>query len=416
MNYLQFAYRNILRHRRRSIVTIMTVCLGFVALGVLGGFLNNIFSRLKGQAIVAERFGHLTFAKKGFHENGKLEPEKYLWNAQELAKILSVTRQNVDVELATPRLRMFGVTSNGKASTIFVTEAIVPEDDQKLIKTNVDGRTEIAGMVTFGAKKQDNSTVIVGSELATMMKIKNGQNLTLLTSTKDGVANAVDVKISGNYNTGNPATNDKFILSDFSLAQNLYDTDGAERVIVTLKNPENIDVVKTQLLEQLSSAGLQVEAKTWEELSPSYKKVTTLFGIIFRVLTIIISVIVLLTVLNTMQMVVSERTKEIGTMRAIGMLRSQVVKLFCVEGLIMGIMGCVLAIPILLAIAGILQVIGISFVPPVASVAVPLVLMLKVPKLIFVFALFSIVAIVSSFLVSRKIANQQIVDSLIQSN
>jgi putative ABC transport system permease protein len=416
MNYLQFAYRNILRHRRRSIVTIMTVCLGFVALGVLGGFLNNIFSRLKGQAVVAERFGHLTFSKKGFQENGKLEPEKYLWNAKELDKILYTLRQNTDVELATPRLRMFGVTSNGKASTIFVTEAIVPDDDQKLIKTDVDGRKGIDGMITFGAKNPDNSAVIVGSELATMLKIKKGQDVTLLTSTKDGVANAADVKISGDYNTGNPATNDKFILSDFSFAQNLYDTDGAERVIVTLKNPENIEVVKAELLEELTDAGLQVEAKTWEELSPSYKKVTTLFGIIFRVLTIIISVIVLLTVLNTMQMVVSERTKEIGTMRAIGMLRSQVIKLFCVEGFIMGIMGCLLAIPVLLGIAGLLQAMGITFIPPVASVAVPLVLMLKVKNLMIVFGLFSVVAIISSFLVSRKIANQQIVDSLIQSN
>ena len=416
MNYLQFAYRNILRHRKRSLVTIMTVCLGFVALGVLGGFLNNIFSRLKAQAIVAERYGHLTFAKKGFYENGKLEPEKYLWNAQELKKILSVVRQNTEVDLATPRLRMFGVTSNGKASTIFVTEAIVPEDDKKLIKTNVDGRNEIKGMVTFGTKIKDNSEVIVGSELASMLKIKKGQSLTLLTSTKDGVANAVDVKISGDYNTGNPATNDKFILTDFSLAQNLYDTEGAERVIITLKNPDNIEIIKAELLEELADAGLQVEAKTWAELSPSYQKVTTLFGIIFRVLTIIISVIVLLTVLNTMQMVVAERTKEIGTMRAIGMLRSQVIKLFCIEGLIMGILGCLLALPVLGVISGLLQILGISFIPPVASVAVPLVLMLKVKNLMFVFALFSVVAIISSFLVSRKIANQQIVDSLIQSN
>jgi hypothetical protein len=59
---------------------------------------------------------------------------------------------------------------------------------------------------------------------------------------------------------------------------------------------------------------------------------------------------------------------------------------------------------------------GISFVPPVASVAVPLVLMLKVKNLAIVFGLFSVVAIASSFLVSRKIANQQIIDSLIQSN
>ena len=415
MNYFQFALRNILRHRRRSIVTIMTICMGFTALGVLGGFLNNIFSRLKGQAIVAERFGHLTFAKKGFSENGKLEPEKYLWNAQELNNILSTLRKDPNVELATPRLRMFGVTSNGKASTLFITEAIVPSDDSKLLQTDVDGRTKIEGLVTFDPQKK-SSDVIIGSELATMLKIGNGQDLTLLTSTKDGVANAMDVKVVKSYNTGNPATNDKFVLSDFELAQNLYDTDGAERVVVTLKNPDKIATIQAELMAKLAASGHELEVKTWDELSPSYKKVTTLFGIIFRVLTIIISVIVLLTVLNTMQMVVAERTKEIGTMRAIGMLKNQVIRLFCTEGLIMGILGCLMAAPILTIIANVLLMAGISFTPPVASVPVPLLLILTPKNIITVFLLFSFVAIVSSFLVSRRIANQQVVDSLMQSN
>jgi putative ABC transport system permease protein len=415
MNYFQFAFRNILRHKRRSIVTIMTICMGFTALGVLGGFLNNIFSRLKGQAIVAERFGHLTFAKKGFSENGKLEPEKYLWNAKELNNILKTLREDPNVELATPRLRMFGVTSNGKASTIFITEAIVPSDDNKLLQTEVDGRKKIDGLITFDPKK-NSSDVIVGSELATMLKINNGQSLTLLTSTKDGIANAMDVKVVKSYNTGNPATNDKFVLSDFELAQNLYDTDGAERVVVTLKNPDNIQVIKAELMAKLAASGHQLEVNTWEELSPSYKKVTTLFGIIFRVLTIIISAIVLLTVLNTMQMVVAERTKEIGTMRAIGMLKKQVIMLFCTEGLIMGILGCLMAAPILAIIANVLLMAGISFTPPVASVAVPLLLILTPKNIITVFLLFSVVAIVSSFFVSRRIANQQVVDSLMQSN
>lgn len=393
----------------------MTICMGFTALGVLGGFLNNIFSRLKGQAIVAERFGHLTFAKKGFSENGKLEPEKYLWNAQELNEILTTLRKDPNVELATPRLRMFGVTSNGKASTIFITEAIVPSDDRKLLQTDIDGRKKIDGLVTFDPQKK-SSDVIIGSELATMLKIGNGQNLTLLTSTKDGVANAMDVKVVKAYNTGNPATNDKFVLSDFELAQNLYDTDGAERVVVTLKNPDKIEAIKAELMTKLAASGHQLEVKTWDELSPSYKKVTTLFGIIFRVLTIIISVIVLLTVLNTMQMVVAERTKEIGTMRAIGMLKKQVIRLFCTEGLIMGILGCLMAAPILAIIANVLLMAGISFTPPVASVAVPLLLILTPKNIITVFLLFSVVAIVSSFFVSRRIANQQVVDSLMQSN
>ena len=415
MNYFQFAFRNILRHRRRSIVTIMTICMGFTALGVLGGFLNNIFSRLKGQAIVAERFGHLTFAKKGFSENGKLEPEKYLWNAQELNDILTTLRKDSNVELATPRLRMFGVTSNGKASTIFITEAIVPSDDSKLLQTDVDGRKKIDGLVTFDPQKK-SSDVIIGSELASMLKIGNGQNLTLLTSTKDGVANAVDVKVVKAYNTGNPATNDKYVLLDFELAQNLYDTDGAERIVVTLKNPDKIEAVKAEIMAKLAASGYRLEVKTWDELSPSYKKVTTLFGIIFRVLTIIISVIVLLTVLNTMQMVVAERTKEIGTMRAIGMLKKQVIRLFCTEGLIMGILGCLMAAPILTIIANILLMAGISFTPPVASVAVPMLLILTPKNIITIFLLFSVVAIVSSFFVSRRIANQQVVDSLMQPN
>jgi putative ABC transport system permease protein len=416
MNYFQFAFRNILRHKRRSIVTIMTVCLGFTALGVLGGFLNNIFSRLKGQAIVAERFGHLTFSKSGFTENGKLEPEKYLWNEQELKSILTTLRNDPEVVLATPRLRMFGVTSNGKASTIFITEAIVPDDDKKLITTDIDGRKGVDGMITFDGNKNNNSDVIIGEDLAKMLKINKGQSLTLLTSTKDGIANAMDVKVTKSYNTGNPATNDKFVLSDFALAQNLYDTDGAERVIVTLKNPDNIKSTSAALLAKLQSSGHKVEVSTWEDLSPSYKKVTKLFGIIFRVLTIIITFIVLLTVLNTMQMVVAERTKEIGTMRAIGMLKGQVVRLFCTEGLIMGILGCIVAAPILFIITNILKAAHISFIPPVASASVPLVLMLNPKNIIFVFILFSVVATLSSFFVSRRIAKQQVVDSLMQSN
>jgi putative ABC transport system permease protein len=416
MNYFQFAIRNIMRYKKRSIVTIMTVSLGFTALGVLGGFLNNIFSRLKGQAIVAERLGHLTFAKTGFKENGKLEPEKYLWNKKELTDILGVLRNDASVDLATPRLRMFGVTSNGKASTIFITEAIVSADDQKLIKTNVDGRTEVDGLITLNSKKGESSDVIIGSELASMMKIGNGQNITLLTSTKDGIANALDVKVVESYNTGNPATNDKFVLSDFSMAQDLYDTDGAERVVVTLKEPDKIQETKGILLSKLKSAGYNLEATTWEDQSASYKKVTTLFGVIFRVLTIIISVIVLLTVTNTMQMVVTERTKEIGTMRAIGMLKNQVIKLFCTEGLIMGVLGCLAAAPVLLIISTILRVSKITFTPPVASVPVPLVMITNPVNIVVIFILFCIVAVVSSFLVSRKIANQLVVDSLMQSN
>jgi putative ABC transport system permease protein len=413
MNYFKLSFRNILRHKNRSFVTIMTVCLGFTALGVIGGMLTNIFSRLKTQAIVGEKLGHITIAKEGFFAHEKTEPEKYLWTKNEVDGILKILKTNPNVTLATPRLRMFGIASNGKASTIFITEAIIPEDDQRLIQTPVDGRSDARVAVSLNAQRSKSSEVAIGSELSSTLGLHQGASFTLLTTTKDGMANAMDVNVAKVYNTGNPSTNDKFILTDFSLAQQLYDTDGAERIVVTIKHPGNVAIVKQQLLDQLEATGYKVEVKGWEELSKTYGKVTTMFGVIFRVLTIIITVIVLLTLLNTMQMAVVERTREIGTMRAIGMIRKDVVKIFCTEGVMMSLFGCLLAIPVLLMISGILQLANASFTPPVASVPVPLVLMLNPGKLMLVFGLFCFASLLSSFLVSQRVARQKVADALL---
>ncbi|XLS29697.1 ABC transporter permease [Flavobacteriaceae bacterium M23B6Z8] len=415
-NYIQLALRNIRRHKNRSLVTILTICLGFTALGVLGGVVTNIFSRLKGQAIIVEKLGHLTFAKSGYFENHKMEPEAYLWDEKELTDILTILKEDSEVTLATPRLSLFGVASNGKASTIFITEAVVPEDDKKLIQTVVDGRKGIANMVTIDEETAAKGKVAIGSELSENLGLKKGAYLTLLTTTKEGMANAADATVENVYNTGNPATNDKFILTRFDLAQELYDTRGAERIVVLLKDPDKIDAARTRLLAKISKAGYAVEARSWKERSLFYGRVTTMFGIIFRVLIVIITVVVLLTLLNTMQMAVSERTREIGTMRAIGMLRRKVIAIFCIEGVVMAFLGCLLAVPVLLGLSALLEVLEVSFIPPVGSSPVPITLLFKPFNIVLVLVLFTGAALVSSFLVSRKIARQPVIDSLLKIN
>ena len=412
MNLIKLAARNIRRHRKRSTVTILTICLGFTALGVIGGIVNNIYSRLKGQAIVVEKLGHITFAKEGFFANGKIEPEKYLWTQDELDRIQAVVRADERVAVATPRLSLLGIASNGNASTVFLTEAIVPADDRELIETPVDGRRRTRGATTLAAGGGQQTDVAIGSELAANLGLEEGDFLTLLTTTKEGMANAVDVDIRQVFNTGNPATNDKYVLTNFELAQDLYDTRGAQRLVVTLHEDGDVDGVRDELVAQLTAAGLSVEARSWDEQSLYYAKIRTMFGAIFRVLTIIITVVIVLTLLNTMQMAVAERTQEIGTMRAIGMQKAQIIALFCLEGIIMGVVACALSVPILLGISQLLKALDVTFIPPVASVAVPIALMLQPKTLVVVFVLFCLAALVSSFSASLRIARQNIVDSL----
>ncbi len=60
---------------------------------------------------------------------GKLHPEKYQFNKDEVKAISGILRQDPDVELVTPRLSVAGIVSNGKNSTIFIGEGLVPADD-----------------------------------------------------------------------------------------------------------------------------------------------------------------------------------------------------------------------------------------------------------------------------------------------
>jgi putative ABC transport system permease protein len=412
MNTLKFAIRNLLRNRKRTIITVLTICFGFTALGVIGGILNNIFSNLKEQAIVNEKIGHLTLVKEGFFKNGKINPQDYLFTGEELNSIKKILNANEEIELITPRLSLFGSISNGSSSTIFISEAIIPEDDEILLKTEIDGRKERKATSLLPKSTNEKETVAISSELAQNMKIKKGDQLTLLTSTKDGIPNAIDVIIGNIYNTGNPATNDKFVLLNYETAKYLYDTEGAERIILTVKEIENLSKVKSEIEKKLLESGFKIETKTWDEVSLSYNKVKTMFTVIFRVLSVIISIIVLLTLMNTMQMNINERTKEIGTLRSIGMLKNQIIYIFCLEGILIGIIGCLIAIPVLFGLKMILQLLNITFIPPVASIEILVSLLFKPSSIIPVFLLFMVASLISSFVSSFKIINQKIINSL----
>lgn len=414
MNYLKLASRNLKRNRKRSIVTILIITLGFTALGTIGGMLANIFSRLKEQAVVNERLGHFSIEKVGFQSDGKMNPEKFLWSKSELEDILKTIRSDNSVTLATPRISINGMISNGTSSTIFLSEGVIPADEKILFKTDIDGRLNHPNLAELSEKNDE--IVSISEQLAKNLKVKKGDQMTLLTTTKDGIANANDIVIGEIFNTGNPATNDKFLLSNLSLLQRLYDTDGAMKIAVTIDDLNNIESVQSRLIEALDKKGYKVESQTWNKMSASYEKVKTMFGVIFRVLTVIISVIVLLTVLNTMQMNVNERTKEIGTIRAIGMTKNNVVKLFCIEGLMMGIIGGILGVIALMVVKVILLVLNITFIPPVASIEVPIAILPSPPQMIITFVIFLVVSVLSSFIASRRIVKQKVIDSLRYNN
>ena len=206
--WLTISFRNIIKNGRRSLMTILAIGLGFGAINLFQGYVHSTYQGLTAAAIHGEGLGHLTIFKKGYLDQGKLHPEKFQFSRGEMEKIISLVRNDPGVQLVTPRLSVSGILSNGRNSTIFIGQGLVPDDDA-VIRGNI---RKFSGFQGTYLSADEPAGVVVGSELAAMLDLRLGSNAVILSNSYSGMANALDVKVRGIYNTGASATNDKMVL------------------------------------------------------------------------------------------------------------------------------------------------------------------------------------------------------------
>jgi putative ABC transport system permease protein len=228
------------------------------------------------------------------------------------------------------------------------------------------------------------------------------------------MANALDVKVRGVYNTGISSTNDKMVMMTYRHAQDLVDFQGAERLVVLLRDGKGgkAAVYAGRIGRILSEAGYAVEIKTWRELSVFYNQVKNLFDMIFLFIFSIVLVIAVMSVVNTMSVSVMERTREIGTMRALGLKRRGVKSLFATEGLLLGVLGCSAGSVIFFAVYSIISLTHPTYVPPASSSPVPLHVDLMWPALLRSMLFMASLSMVAAYVPARRSARMSIVDAL----
>lgn len=397
---LTLALRNLWLNRRRSLATILAVAVGFTAINLFGGYIHDVYRGLKSSAIHGEGLGHLTVARKGFFAEGALHPERYSLKGEELKRLLSTLESTPGVKLATPRIGLSGLISNGRISTIFIGEGQVPQDMAELGQPHkLDPKHPVGGLMSSG--------------LGQLLGVKPGQTTVLMGSTLAGQTNALDFEVDGFFDTGNAGTNDKSLILPLGYAQQLLDTQGASRVVVLLDDEEaDAAAVRATLLPRLKGAGFDVEIRTWVEQSAFYQQVKNLFDLIFMFLFSIVFVVVLMSIINTLTMSVMERVREIGTLRALGYQRGGILSLFAAEGLVLGAVGAGIGVVITVTIAVLINGAGVSYVPPSSSSPVPLTVGLVPGSLFTILCLLALVSMLAALVPARRAAKIEIVDAL----
>jgi putative ABC transport system permease protein len=356
MNLYRLALRNVARNRRRSFLTGGVVVFGFAAIALAGGFMSQSFEGLR-DGTIRNGTGHLQFADPAFFSgNEDAALEHGLAESDHAAAILA---KDPEVQEVLPRIDFVGLATNGSRSVPFLGTGLDPAPEARTMDT--------AKLLVAGRWFQDASErgVVLGSGLARALNVNAGDAITLLATTPDGVLNAVDATVTGLADIPIKELDDRYLATTLGLASDLLVASGrVSKLTVVLREPADAHAALPRLLASLHREGIEVAGKTWEELAVFYRQVRLLYIGIFGFMGLVLVVVVLLAAANTMMMAAAERTREIGTLRALGTRPSTIKQMFIAEGLILAVTGCLGGALVALVIRAVLNHAGLTLPPP----------------------------------------------------
>jgi len=193
-------------------------------------------------------------------------------------------------------------------------------------------------------KASGETEALIGAGLARSMNVKVGDGLTVLAVTSDGALNGVDVDIAGIVKTGYDEMDARYLRISLASAQRLLQSDRVTNLVVGLDDTANTDVAAAALAPKLQGLQQPMVLKKWIDLATYYLQVRNMFSGIFLFLGLIVFFMVLMASVNTLLMAMFERTREIGTMLAMGTPRAWIVALFMLEAILTGSLGALVGV------------------------------------------------------------------------
>jgi putative ABC transport system permease protein len=253
--------------------------------------------------------------------------------------------------------------------------------------------------------------MMLGHGLAHSLKLKPGDWATLVISTPDGALNSQEFQIVGIFQTFSKDYDARAVRIPLAAAQDLLATPGVNTLVVALQRTRDTDAIAATLTEKLAGQGLEVN--TWLKLNDFYAKTVAMYDVQFGVLRIIILLMVLLSVINSVNMSVFERIGEFGTMMALGNRSRRVVELIILENVIIGLAGAALGVCLGMALALIISAIGIPMPPPPNADLTYVAHIRIVPSVIVsAFAVGFIATVLATFLPAARVRRIPVVDAL----
>jgi putative ABC transport system permease protein len=330
---LTLAVRNVARSKARSAITTGAITLGILMTLLLGALIHGLHRYLI-EDTVKGRVGALQVHRKGYFELRDRQPLKLDMEAggeveEELLRVPGVAA-------VSPRLVFSGMVSNGSSATLFLAQGVDPEREQRVLPW--------ASQEVRGARlsREVPRGGLLSGELARALGVKPGSTLTLQATTQGGKENALDLDAVGTVEGNLLGQSKRMVYVPLGYAQELLRMPGrATEYVVAVHDEANVDEVAAGLRAALGDG---YEVRTWSELQPSVSEIIRIQRGLLLAIGGLFLLIAIFGVANTLLMSVMERTREIGTMMAVGVRRGRIALLFLLEATLQALLGGVLGV------------------------------------------------------------------------
>ncbi len=326
----RIAWRNILRNKRRSLILIMSIVVGVVALVLTEGFAVGMLQQMLTNQIGTDA-GYIQIHKRGYQSDPTLEN-----SMTDPGPVHEVLEKVGGVLNYSERLRVYGLISSAYNSYGVSIVGIVPNEESRI--------TTISRYITKGTYLSGKpGQILIGASMAERLRVGLGDKVVIMASQRDGSIGSEACRIEGIFETLNSGFDQSHVYIPIQTARQMLNAGGlVSEFVINPKDPHEMNEVVSQIrrsIEALPGASNRYEVLTYEQMLPLLVAQLELYKQALYLIAVLIAFALIFGIIDTMLMSVMERTQEFGISMAVGMSHGRIFKMVMTEALFLAIIG-----------------------------------------------------------------------------